>query len=78
MDDLDLDQLLLQLEELLHLEVYLLLVSTLELLGTIDVRVVQVRQLDTVFTTKLLDLTAETVDAVTDIIDDAVFLQLQF
>lgn len=48
-DDLDLDEFLLQLEVLLDLKVYLLLVSSLEVLGAIDVRVVQVGQLYVVF-----------------------------
>jgi hypothetical protein len=77
-DDLDLDKFLLQLEELLHFEVYLLLVGALELFGAVDVGVVEVGELDAVFAAELVYLAAETVDAVVHVVDDAVLLELQF
>jgi hypothetical protein len=75
-DDLDLDELLLQLEVLLHFEVYLLLVSSLELLSAINVRVVQMGQLDAVFAAELLYLASEPIYAIVHIIYDTIFLEL--
>lgn len=48
------------------------------MLSTFGMRMIEVCQLDAVFATQLLDLATQTINAIVDIVNYAVFLQLHF
>ena len=77
MDDFDLYQFLFELEVFFYFKIDLLLIGFLQMFCATDVGVVEVRELYAIFAAELLDLAAEPIDAVVDIIDYAIFLQLK-